>query len=980
MNRNNIYVQIYFVKFEERSRDDVSMREVISAIKDNDLEELVEQVRNASDRDAKKLKTQLPAFRPAVFFNPDCSQTATGIVQLDIDRKDNESLDFVGLKDEIKKIPECLYAFASPRGGLKVGILTDFVDTDGEESMRFRYKSAYFKVVQYTQSYLKSNVAFDDSVSAICWPCYMSHDPDVYFNDACAMLEINSQCSHEHYDHSEANTPIHDPAYIQKLLSYIPSGFDYSRRRTINFAVLRNLGREGIPLLLAHWNKDDKAELANELEDELKGCRFGSIGHLVNIAKQNGFKPAEGRARRNLKPTPTDIKLMPLMSYEDAAKKLSDTVRNFFKDGKSRFINISAGGGKTHTVLDVLAKEIPRDKKVLFLVPTHALAEDVERKFKSLRGNPVADMIEGKSRCPSSSVMTRQEIALQIFLKSKQSRTASDVTHLRGQDKLCQLRNGQQVQFDPKESIPWTYCSKSCLVPKIGKECQYIEQFRNSFDNIRIMTHQAWHQEQAAWFAGVRKDFAGGDVYPDKDGVWNPDYIIVDENIIKPDGQIHTDNGSRHQSISHIIGSMKHGVPLAEAIDEHTALIIADSLDNEEPRFPECKGTLESYQAAVKNWRASYVNNFSPILERLDRYVRTREPKYLLGIWLSDDGLRLQEIVQASARYANTPTLFLDATASEEVIRQVMPDVRFHSIKIRAKDDIHIFQLANRNISQSKLKEPREREELVTLLNNLILQRNYRNVGLITYKTIEGVEGDFDEYLASRLGIKNYGHFGALRGLNSYEDADCLLIVGRQFIGGNETARYSAAIFGEYAPFNFEYGNALVRMKSGACVQLNCSAPADGKHMAIHEHFSVAETKQAIGRARVVRGEKKDVYYFSNESLGDDIEISDFFYWDDYLKGKVLSVESLEGAKALGYFKNKPSEIMSVLGLPKEIFESGRDGITNELLSAGFKLATCKYRDKGSRWRDWSGFIFDESKFRKYVEGCGGNSVEVAFE
>ena len=68
-----------------------------------------------------------------------------GLVQFDIDKKDNEELEFHDLKRKIAELPFVIYAFISPSGGLKFAVKTDFAKNDGDnqKSIKIRYKQAY---------------------------------------------------------------------------------------------------------------------------------------------------------------------------------------------------------------------------------------------------------------------------------------------------------------------------------------------------------------------------------------------------------------------------------------------------------------------------------------------------------------------------------------------------------------------------------------------------------------------------------------------------------------------------------------------------------------------------------------------------------------------------------------------------------------------------------------------------------------------
>jgi len=131
-----------------------TLDDIIDIIKSDQLKDLTNTIRNETDiTTIKELKRGLPLFFPTIqcFDKNKLSDTnvPTGIIQFDVDLKDNLETDFDILKAEITSIPEVIYAFTSPQGGLKLGVLTDFHKHDGEDLsvMKDRYKKAYDIVV-----------------------------------------------------------------------------------------------------------------------------------------------------------------------------------------------------------------------------------------------------------------------------------------------------------------------------------------------------------------------------------------------------------------------------------------------------------------------------------------------------------------------------------------------------------------------------------------------------------------------------------------------------------------------------------------------------------------------------------------------------------------------------------------------------------------------------------------------------------------
>lgn len=962
----NNTVILYKSIFKKNEYSVELISDVINRIKtDPTVEEITRKIRKCnSDSDRSQLKKQLPAFQPALSFTDDNQICATGIVGFDIDKKDNEDINFQQLKDEIKSITSCVYAFLSPSGGLKFGIQTDFADTadtkENEPRLKARYQEAYKLTHQLVQDKTSIDFIADDTSKSAWQKCYLSHDGSAYINSDCDTHPVNAECTYTPFISQTPLTPQHDRKTISELLECIPRNYSYAERFPVNCSVLKCLGRGGIPLLLQHWDKQEKEELRKQLEYQAEHLNFGDIGYLVNVAKSHGYKQINGWSRRSIEPKPADITFEILLSPEEGTEQLIKIIGSFFANQHNVFVNVTTGAGKSSTVLDILAKEIPYNKKILLLVPSHKLASELESKFKVARNNPTADEIE-KNQSQKQNRQSRQATA---FLSRMRSGSFSDITHLWGRKELCEFDWAIDTFGG---SIPWQFCSGCHL----ASGCRYIEQFENRFDNIRLMTHHEWFNQQSAWFSGFRDDFTGryndydspADIpviFPKMKG-WKPDYIIIDENIFNVDiNNKKSDSGGKHPSIKKIINSVMSGLSFEDAVIANMADIFHDNFENTKPKYPEFKSNIEDYLHQV-NTRNKQLESYSEILERLASYCKSVDPIYLQGMWVDNGILFLAPIIRASDRYMNVPTLFLDATANEQVVKALHPNIEFHSIKIMAKDDIHLYQLANTTVTKSDLQQTQYVNDLIVWIKSIIAHKNYEQIGLITYQKIsDSSDLIFDEYLANQLGVKLYSHFGAVRGLDIFEDADCLLIVGRQYIGQDQTKDLASALFNEVHKYTSAYADMPVRMKDGTSKLLNCLIPTAPYHDVIHEHFSQSETRQSIGRARPVHGKPKDIYLFSNESLGLDVEVTDFFR-KEYRKS-MCSDNAIEHIKKIGYVRNMPKQLVSV-GLAANDVRSRKPDIICELADKNIHLKTCKMRDNSNRPTNYEYFIYDTSKF-----------------
>jgi hypothetical protein len=219
-------------------------------------------------------------------------------------------------------------------------------------------------------------------------------------------------------------------------------------------------------MLLNHWDKPEKEELKQQLREQLKQIKFGSVGYLINIAKKNGYNPPTGRSRNNIKAKPTSTLLPKLSSPTEGSNQLTEIIQSFFQSGRNVFVNVSTGAGKSASVLNILAQEIPSNKKILFLVPTHKLADELINKFAVARKNAIEILKLPKieaNKTPFENLKVRSSNSL--ALKEK-----SDIVHFYGQKDLCEFTQAQEAFGDT--NIPWGFCSKIC---PMNEGCQHIE-------------------------------------------------------------------------------------------------------------------------------------------------------------------------------------------------------------------------------------------------------------------------------------------------------------------------------------------------------------------------------------------------------------------------------------------------------------------------------------------------------------------------
>ena len=669
MDHNPIYMS--FLKRITGQVTGSTLQDIIARIRSTELEEAVFRIQNSDASIKQHLKQQLlPAFFPTVLLGDrnqlDDVSSPTGVIQFDLDVKDNSELDLVNLRNNIQSLPETIYAFASPSGGLKFGLLTDFHRHQNEstDNLKQRYKHAYQQVHKSVLNRIAVEVSFDTSVGSLKYACYLSHDANAYFNPDAKILEV------DHYypivvpiPRIQNPHPISHPQ-IQELLSYIPPDLRYPERLPINVSVMMELGMAAIPLLESHWSTSNRTKLQNDLQQQLKevnrGTLTNNIGTLINVAKKHGWRTVTGSKRKTLIPKPASLQFEPLLAPQDAEAKLKMLVADFFADGKSRFINFSTGAGKTQTLIKVL-EEIDPTSKILYLGKTHELAEQICATFYTLRS------------------LRQQNRSFPEQVQSK-----SRMIHLSGREALCENKIVKTTYHSKGITIPADQCTRDCPFDAV---CAYKLQFNNPLGNIRVMMHNEYFNPPAKWSSGMD---ASGNPHSKR---WIPDFIIIDEDIFQKDKDPVENQSSRFTSIKLLLDQLKAGRTISETVLTHAENFIRDGLDNQLPRKPWFINTRQ-YLEDIREWNRKKPA-YSILMDNLMRFAITEDKTHLKGMRYDTQKYSLiqSQIKPIAERHKDIPTLYLDATASPLVIQELLPTVEFHSIRVQTKSHINLYQL-----------------------------------------------------------------------------------------------------------------------------------------------------------------------------------------------------------------------------------------------------------------------------------------------
>lgn len=210
---------------------------------------------------------------------------------------------------------------------------------------------------------------------------------------------------------------------------------------------------------------------------------------------------------------------------------------------------------------------------------------------------------------------------------------------------------------------------------------------------------------------------------------------------------------------------------------------------------------------------------------------------------------------------ADVPRLFLDASLSRRIVEAVSPGVEL--LDIAARRNAHVVQVADTALSMTRLKD-----------NN-----DHLDSRIVEFATRKAMENPHGAIIAPKDWLTAHGsrlpccvkqaHPGALRGLNELENADWLILVGR-----NEPPPWAVeAVARAWFAGDMEHGTvtreqtALVA-GNGDAATITRTAFTDPRCQEILESIREQESLQAVDRLRLIHAPRaKTVYLLSNLPL-----------------------------------------------------------------------------------------------------------------
>jgi len=808
----NVQIRDYHERFE--------LEDILAGIYCNkNIQSLIQSVREGTE----SKEDILPVFIPSQF-----NGKPTGIVQLDYDtiKKIENSEE---MKRQLEKnIPSLIYAFISPSGGLKAGVLTDFYGADAENE---KFKHAVEAVEDEVRMLINNpDIIFDHHSKTLNQPCFFSYDENLVYNSDPDELPVKEKAQQLFLEEQESQKdriesirhiyPI-DNDEVKSAFLAIPPDLNSKRlRNKINTAVLNVFGSEGINLILDHWifKKKTKAiDSVNRLYQKTLQHQGNTVGikFIIQEAKSHGWKNTTWKGRKSTglegrEPTYTG-KLYP--KVDDAVERMQDVIEHYFKTGDDTQLYAECGLGKTRQTLMKIAQI---ENTVAYFIPEHETANQIENSLIEF-GVPPEDIIR-----------------IQGY-----SRTCRKIEHLKEEEKVGLFQN-------------WNTCL-SCGY--FNRGCDYHEQFKGN-QRIRIYPH-------ASLFS------------PSSSEKFKPDFVIVDESITENICEI---NHYKRNSGNIFKKLIKAETIEVGEIDAELKKLNKLFRPQERQLIPPPTFNFDSDIWKEKLKKNKATSSTYTKIKHLEEYKKKIEGKHTdYMIWSRNGRVYFGKKKQINSRWHSKPILYLDASGDKKITEIVFEEEFkvYEKIRCEYADGVRVIQIFDKLFSKNQCSEDSTYNDLEWLVSML---GDSDNIGFIGYKNITEQSDENKKPkkvpFISKLIPEKYHHrilhYGGLRGKNKIEDAGCdtLLDIGSHRLSDDGLIDIGHVLFREDDLVkDIASVKKTYRMADGNHISAIFTEYSDERLQVLSEVFNKSENYQAGHRVRLLHKPNRTLILLSNEVL-----------------------------------------------------------------------------------------------------------------
>lgn len=327
------------VKKPDRS---TSLEEVIAWIRDGKYSAEIANVRGAANtKEAAFHKKSLDFVTFSGIFSPTRLaanlQEHSGMIVVDLDHIQ----DPAGLKLQLQEDTFVHACFVSPSGnGLKV--IVKIKDTD-------RHKETFADLAFYfnTSYILYDQEKVDPSGSDVCRACFMSHDPEIYYNPDSRVYSIQNGIPEKPKSERQIEK---DATELEKWVSVLTDRIekhtmdicnDYGTEWLLiafSLSVLGENGRTYFHRISKQNAKYDEKDTDAKFDNALKTSRFTNIAKLVSICKDYGIdtsRPGKEKPVKEKSETKNTVQDNSLADKKKAKKEKREELHPtvWYKDG-----------------------------------------------------------------------------------------------------------------------------------------------------------------------------------------------------------------------------------------------------------------------------------------------------------------------------------------------------------------------------------------------------------------------------------------------------------------------------------------------------------------------------------------------------------------------------------------------------------------------------------------------------------------------
>lgn len=515
-----------------------------------------------------------------------------------------------------------------------------------------------------------------------------------------------------------------------------------------------------------------------------------------------------------------------------------------------QLLAVDVGLGKTRAAVEAV-RDLLRDSasevaRVVYLIPTHQLGDEIAAQFVALgvtakvwRGVQAVDS-DGAAMCEQPELV-REALQASVSVRDVCAKCPSRAS--------CRYQAQHQAQ-------PEVWVASH----------DYL--FREPPKPLR--SAQALVVDEAFWSSAIRTGAR-----------------VKFEALGSDTGPLRGDDAQRLADARAILCDKLHQLEVGEQLTredlEGFALgesDLAAAYKLEWQRKPSAKGldaqTVEELREAVAVAGCHSFQQSVPKLWALVDATRTgpgadgRLPGFITR---TAEGVELSYRREPWEGWLQMPALLLDATAAPQLVEAALGvPVAVTQIRAELPPGVEVLQVRDTAMPRRSLhRKPteggagfdrareRRREDLAAMLEVQAAMHRGELCGAILQKDPERLLREEAGERLEQAGVQ-LAHFGAIRGLDGWRDCRSLVVVGRPLPPPREIEALAAVLFGrQIEPVGESYPQALVRLApsvEGTPEAVEVACHPDPQAEAVRLAVCEGELVQAVGRARAVRRDR----------------------------------------------------------------------------------------------------------------------------